>query len=605
MHSTLKAIYCIPFLALLWLTSCNGLSNKPNEQSDESVTKLIDEARSLVAGHPDSAINKLVTLLDTAVVSPKNKCEASLIIGHGLSVKFDLDKSDSILNKALSTSAAIKDTLVQIQLNNLLGVNQSKRGNYDLSTRYYKTAEELAHGRTDADKYLININNNMGIIAKSTGKMDSAKYYYQRAMEYAIKLGDKSGEALSLINIGTIFSVYGEYDKQAANLRKAITLYTDSNNMGTLVATMNLSGALQGEQKLDSALIELRNAERLALKINTPRHLSQIYYNEGGVYYQMKEYAKSITYINKSLEIKKNLNDSVGMTYNLCALSGSYAELKQYDKAIGSALEALRLAKRFENELLWPSYDNLYVAYSQKGDWQNAAKTLEDRIVVKDSLFSKQKYEAIQELQTKYETEQKEKDILAASQTIRLQRITTLLLIVLCISVITVSSIILRNQRKKLENHINILKQNEVLSTLANSLVEKDIVQSNGTDNDEKSDELITRLNRLFKEENIYRTQGLTINSVADVLNTNRDYLSKALNQRLQKNFNEYINFFRIEEAKLILKSQCDGGYSTYTMQTIAEEVGFTGTSTFYTAFKQVVGLTPSEYKRTVKHIKK
>ena len=118
----------------------------------------------------------------------------------------------------------------------------------------------------------------------------------------------------------------------------------------------------------------------------------------------------------------------------------------------------------------------------------------------------------------------------------------------------------------------------------------------------EKSEELLTRLRQLFEVEKIYRQAGLTSNDVCRMLGTNRTYLSKAINSTHQKSFQELINSHRIEEVKELFKAQQSGGseYADYTMQAIAEMVGFNGTSAFYTAFKQAVGVTPTEYKRII-----
>lgn len=452
---------------LLIQTRCTKTTIKENVPPNEAIHKLIEDAKIIASHNPDSAINKVDELLDTAIISTKQKCEAFIVKGHALSMKFDLEKSDSVFNEALNWAITINDTLAQVQLYNLLGVNETKRGNFNTSEKHYNTAEKLTYGRTDADKYLVNINNNKGIVYKSTGKIDSAKYYYERAMDYAVRLGDKNAEAMALINIASIFSIYNEYDKQAANLRKAIELYGDNYKLGTLVATMNLSGALRGAQKFDSALVEFRKAESIALEMNMPNHLSQIYYNEGGLYHQMKEYAKSVEYISKSMEIKKSLNDSAGITYNLCAIAGSYAELREYDKAIEAATQAIQLAKQYNNELLWPSYDNLYVALSKKGDWESAAKVLENRIAAKDSLFSKQKFEAIQELQTKYETEQKELQIETLTTQQKYQekmKILYITIIILLLLLIIFSIVWLRGRQKKQQQQIIELKQRIVRS---------------------------------------------------------------------------------------------------------------------------------------------
>ena len=73
--------------------------------------------------------------------------------------------------------------------------------------------------------------------------------------------------------------------------------------------------------------------------------------------------------------------------------------------------------------------------------------------------------------------------------------------------------------------------------------------------------------------------------------------------QHYGKNFTGYVNTFRVEEAIEILKQQQEKGnkYANYTIQAIAEEVGFNGKSSFYLAFNQIIGVAPLEYINVLK----
>jgi AraC-like DNA-binding protein len=119
----------------------------------------------------------------------------------------------------------------------------------------------------------------------------------------------------------------------------------------------------------------------------------------------------------------------------------------------------------------------------------------------------------------------------------------------------------------------------------------------------EFSDEDKTTLHnfqQLFENDKIYRTQNLSVVTVAEALGVNKNHLSHLINNYYQRNFSEYTNHYRVEEAKEIFKKQCNN----YTMQHIAEIVGFTYRTTFNDVFKKIVGITPSEYKRVVKCMK-
>ena len=73
-------------------------------------------------------------------------------------------------------------------------------------------------------------------------------------------------------------------------------------------------------------------------------------------------------------------------------------------------------------------------------------------------------------------------------------------------------------------------------------------------------------------------------------------YLSQIINEEYGCNFNTFINGYRIREAARRLTA--GGEWSRFTIEAIANSVGFRSRSTFVSLFKQTTGLTPSEYRK-------
>lgn len=113
---------------------------------------------------------------------------------------------------------------------------------------------------------------------------------------------------------------------------------------------------------------------------------------------------------------------------------------------------------------------------------------------------------------------------------------------------------------------------------------------------DEQKKYLIISLENLIQYDKIFINDKLTIEDVAIKLNTNTKYISQIINETYNKNFYNYINTFRIEEAKKLLLSNENEKYSILG---IAQSVGFVSKSTFNTAFKKHTGLTPTEFKNS------
>lgn len=109
------------------------------------------------------------------------------------------------------------------------------------------------------------------------------------------------------------------------------------------------------------------------------------------------------------------------------------------------------------------------------------------------------------------------------------------------------------------------------------------------------ADELITKLKTLMEKDKIYCDPELSLQNLADRLSITPHILSQLLNENLNRNFSDYINQFRIEEAKIILRGAHGEDKKIIT---VAFDVGFNTKVAFYNAFKKFAGMTPSEYKK-------
>jgi len=110
----------------------------------------------------------------------------------------------------------------------------------------------------------------------------------------------------------------------------------------------------------------------------------------------------------------------------------------------------------------------------------------------------------------------------------------------------------------------------------------------------EKDEDLKTQLIELFESEKIYKNSDLRITSVSDSLKTNRTYVSRLINDEFNVNFNEFVNKYRIQEAKKLLESNDS---KLFTMDHIAEKSGFGSVNSFTRVFKEFEGITPGHFK--------
>lgn len=110
------------------------------------------------------------------------------------------------------------------------------------------------------------------------------------------------------------------------------------------------------------------------------------------------------------------------------------------------------------------------------------------------------------------------------------------------------------------------------------------------------SSELFGQISSLIKEEQLYLDFDLKLNVLSEKLGSSIHHISQAINQNAGMSFPDFINSFRIEEAKKkLLMPKPD------TIFAISLDVGFNSKAAFYTAFKKVTSQTPTEFKKASK----
>ena len=112
-------------------------------------------------------------------------------------------------------------------------------------------------------------------------------------------------------------------------------------------------------------------------------------------------------------------------------------------------------------------------------------------------------------------------------------------------------------------------------------------------DSKEKVLDLINRIDEYVIDTNIYVKQDLTVVDISTALELHPKDVSLAINQHYNKNFNTYINEFRIKKAQELLRTDI---LNNLSIEGISREVGFHSKASFYAAFKKATGTTPMNY---------
>ena len=120
--------------------------------------------------------------------------------------------------------------------------------------------------------------------------------------------------------------------------------------------------------------------------------------------------------------------------------------------------------------------------------------------------------------------------------------------------------------------------------------------KNNMVENTAAQNSHVVALQNLMVEKKAFLDPGLTLEHVAHQLDLSTSYLSRVIKSELHTNYSDYINEFRVAEAKNYLGNP---DFSTYTITAIGLEAGFNSKSSFYEVFKKHTGQTPLHYKRT------
>jgi two-component system, NtrC family, sensor kinase len=291
---------------------------------------------------------------------------------------------------------------------------------------------------------------NIGNIYNSIGNYKSALEYYDSALKIYKKNNDKEGIATTLGNIGIVQAGLGNFDIALEKYLSALKIKEESENK------VNIAGILN-----NIALIYIKtdNHEKaLIVYENTLKSLPQnieetaaILGNMGIIYKKLSNLQKSLEYYQRSLKIYTEINNKTGIANSKNNIGLIYEETSSYENALNYCNEALEVYKEIGNKTgIASCLNDIGNIYLNKNDLVNAGKYLEDSIqtaleinskeqlissydsyilllekqtkfknallyfkkftAIKDSVFSEKGNNKIAELQTKYETEKKEKE---------------------------------------------------------------------------------------------------------------------------------------------------------------------------------------------------
>ncbi|MEG4230946.1 tetratricopeptide repeat protein [Microcoleus sp. Pol11C3] len=216
--------------------------------------------------------------------------------------------------------------------------------------------------------------NNIGEVYSDLGEKQKALEYYSQSLPLKRAVGDRSGEAVTLTNIGRVYSVLGE--KQ-----KALDYYNQSLSLSRVIGdrqkeAYNLLGigmiyAEFGEQQ--KALEYYNQSFSLSQEIGDRRWQAFTLIVVGNVYSGLGEKQKALDYYNQSLPLSREIGDRSVEAFALISAGRVYSELGEKQTALDSYNQSLKLFRAIgQREQEARTLNYIGIVYSEVGEKQKA-----------------------------------------------------------------------------------------------------------------------------------------------------------------------------------------------------------------------------------------
>lgn len=362
------------------------------------------------------------------------------------------DSSIYYANLALNEAKIDKSNFALGEAYNSVGNAYSEKGNDEKAIEFYTKSKDyrLEEGKLDkvGDSY-----HNMGISALLLKKYSESISYYKQSAELYNKTGKKILEGITYNSIADIYKQLHELNKALEYALKALNILQEEKNDSYIANTYNFIGSIHADLKnLDLAQEYYQKAYDIWKKKNSIEGQTTGVNNLGTIFDEKGDHEKALLYYQKSLELAKQLKDSIGIATALNNIGYTFVKINQMEKAISAYESSLEISKRNK---IYDSYmntcNNLASAYlkvnnlnkaeyylnvvlkninkitelqfaeetylllsklnERRGNYKKAFEYKNKQLIYNDSIFHTQQLQSIAEMQTRFETETREREI--------------------------------------------------------------------------------------------------------------------------------------------------------------------------------------------------
>ena len=478
-----------------------------------------------------------------------------------------------------------------------------------------KRLAEIQHN----DSALCSVYNGLGLYEQNvTCDYYRSLNYYREGCDIAERCGHRLLYCLLVANIAEVLTLRNE----EAGLEYAEKCYLlgRQNNDPYLIycGAISMARNLCLNRKMEEAWRYTREADRLSKRYDF-KNRSDIYNTYGEIALEAGDYMKAGLYYEQAIR-EHGFSQAAYVMSTYVGYGRALIAQKKYK----SALEKLQIGKEISEKNITSLFRRevyllLSACYDRLGEPKEALEYYKRYTAESFRLYNEDKERTEKELMVRYETEKRNKELAQKNMLLQKEQNRVMALVGITFVVLIVVLLFYINYRRKNRLYKQIVResvdwlakerqfskriaeQEKQLQELIGKAGAVDGGRYSGSSlNKDSQQELFGRLERLMQNDQVYKNSLFTREKMAELLGTNRTYLSQTINEQTGLTFTHYMNKYRIEEARRILADPQDDT----PIKAIAADLGFSSVTTFYTLFKAVVQMSPDQYRKHARSLR-
>lgn len=363
----------------------------------------------------------------------------SLIFLTSLFISFNLlAKKQNQIDSLISVLQIAKTDTAKVNILNDISWKYTNTGNYEQAMQYADEALNQAK-IINYKKGIAHAYNNLGIIYVYQGNYEKALENNLNSLKIKEDIGDKIGIAGSLTNIGNIYESQGNYKKALENQLKALKIKEEiDDKQGMSRSYNNIGGLYYNQGNYDKALENHLKSLTIKEEFGDKKGIASSYISIGLVYLAKKDFPKALEYQIKSLEINEQIGNESGKAICNLNIGSVYIQQNKPEEAYQYLDKALTMFKGigYKNGIK-NTYYTLSELFVKNQDYKQAYEYYKQYSDIKDTLLNEASSKQMAEMNIRFESEKKEKQIaISASESKRKNIVIGSSIVVLIITIL-------------------------------------------------------------------------------------------------------------------------------------------------------------------------